>query len=53
MTAQNTFSCYVIGETTLTLQCCEKLLERGHTYFRHNFSQPRHTGLGREQRHTL
>jgi amino acid adenylation domain-containing protein len=30
MTAKNTFSCYVIGETTLTLQCCEKLLERGH-----------------------
>ncbi len=52
MTAKNTFSCYVIGETTLTLQCCEKLLERGHSIFG-IFSQPRHTGLGREQGHTL
>ena len=31
MTAQSSFTCYVIGETTLTLQCCEKLLERGHS----------------------
>ncbi|MCX5899513.1 MAG: formyltransferase family protein, partial [Proteobacteria bacterium] len=31
MTAQHPFSCFVIGETTLTLQCCEKLLERGHS----------------------
>ena len=31
MTSKSTFSCYVIGETSLTLQCCEKLLERGHS----------------------
>ena len=31
MAARNSFSCYVIGETSLTVQCCEKLLERGHT----------------------
>jgi len=31
MTVHSAFSCYVIGETTLALQCCERLLERGHS----------------------
>jgi len=31
MNTNNTFSCCVIGETTLLVQCGEKLLQRGHT----------------------
>jgi len=31
MNTNNKFSCCVIGETTLLVQCCEQLLRRGHT----------------------
>ena len=31
MNTNNTFSCCIIGETTLLVQCGEKLLQRGHT----------------------
>jgi hypothetical protein len=33
MYTQNPFSCFLIGEGTLPLQCAELLLERGHKIF--------------------
>jgi hypothetical protein len=30
MYTQNQFSCFLIGEGTLPIQCAELLLERGH-----------------------
>ncbi len=30
MYIQNQFSCFIIGEGTLLIQCAELLLERGH-----------------------
>src|SRR4028119_1854781 len=33
MSVQNQFSCFIIGEGTLLIQCAELLLERGHQIF--------------------
>ena len=33
MYPQNQFSCFLIGEGTLAIQCAELLLERGHEIF--------------------
>jgi hypothetical protein len=33
MYTQNQFSCFIIGEGTLPIQCAELLLERGHKIF--------------------
>ena len=30
MYTQSSFSCFIIGEGTLPIQCAELLLERGH-----------------------